>query len=71
MAALWQALPSASRGGYAKSAAELEPQVLAAIRGGDAVMVKGSAGSRMGPIVKALVRRHSTESASEPARARG
>ena len=71
MAALWQALPSPSRGGYAKSAAELEPQVLAAIRSGDALMVKASAGSRMGPIVKALVRRHSTESASEPARARG
>ena len=29
------------------------------MRGGDAVMVKASAGSRMGPIVKALVRRHS------------
>jgi hypothetical protein len=25
----------------------------------------------MGPIVKALVRRHSTQSATEPARARG
>jgi UDP-N-acetylmuramoyl-tripeptide--D-alanyl-D-alanine ligase len=71
MASLWQALPSGSRGGYANSAAELEPQVLAAIRSGDAVMVKASAGSRMGPIVKALVRRHSTQSASEPARARG
>jgi UDP-N-acetylmuramoyl-tripeptide--D-alanyl-D-alanine ligase len=71
MASLWQALPSASRGGYANSAAELEPQVLAAIRSGDALMVKASAGSRMGPIVKALVRLHSTHSASEPARARG
>jgi UDP-N-acetylmuramoyl-tripeptide--D-alanyl-D-alanine ligase len=71
MASLWQALPSGSRGGYANSAAELEPQVLAAIRSGDALMVKASAGSRMAPIVKALVRRHSTESASEPARARG
>jgi UDP-N-acetylmuramoyl-tripeptide--D-alanyl-D-alanine ligase len=70
MASLWQALPSTSRGGYAKSAAELEPQVLAAVRGGDAVMVKASAGSRMGAIVKALVRHHS-DSASEPARARG
>ncbi len=71
MASLWQALPSGSRGGYANNAAELEPQVLAAVRSGDALMVKASAGSRMGPIVKALVRRHSTESASEPARARG
>ncbi len=71
MASLWQALPSATRGGYANTAADLEPLVLSAVRGGDAVMVKGSAGSRMGPIVKALVRRHSTQSASEPARARG
>jgi UDP-N-acetylmuramoyl-tripeptide--D-alanyl-D-alanine ligase len=71
MAALWQALPSATRGGYANTAADLEPLVLSAVRGGDAVMVKASAGSRMGPIVKALVRRHSTQSASEPARARG
>jgi UDP-N-acetylmuramoyl-tripeptide--D-alanyl-D-alanine ligase len=71
MASLWQALPSSTRGGYANTAADLEPLVLAAVRGGDAVMVKASAGSRMGPIVKALVRRHSTESASEPARARG
>jgi UDP-N-acetylmuramoyl-tripeptide--D-alanyl-D-alanine ligase len=71
MASLWQALPSATRGGYANTAADLEPLVLSAVRGGDAVMVKASAGSRMGPIVKALVRRHSTQSASEPARARG
>jgi UDP-N-acetylmuramoyl-tripeptide--D-alanyl-D-alanine ligase len=71
MASLWQALPSPTRGGYANTAAELEPLVLSAVRGGDAVMVKASAGSRMGPIVKALVRRHSTQSASEPARARG
>jgi UDP-N-acetylmuramoyl-tripeptide--D-alanyl-D-alanine ligase len=71
MASLWEALPSTARGGYAKSAAELEPQVLAAIRAGDAVMVKASAGSRMGPIVKALVRCHSTRSATEPAQARG
>jgi UDP-N-acetylmuramoyl-tripeptide--D-alanyl-D-alanine ligase len=71
MASLWRALPSASRGGYANTAAELEPLVLSAVRGGDAVMVKASAGSRMGPIVKALVRRHSTQSAAEPAQARG
>ena len=58
MEALWQALPSERRGGYAKDAATLEPEVLAAVRGGDAVMIKGSLGSRMGPIVKALVRRY-------------
>ena len=58
MHALWEALPSERRGGYAETSAALEPQVLAAIRAGDAVMVKGSLGSRMGPIVKALERRY-------------
>ncbi|MDP2410102.1 MAG: UDP-N-acetylmuramoylalanyl-D-glutamyl-2,6-diaminopimelate--D-alanyl-D-alanine ligase [Pseudolabrys sp.] len=56
MKALWEALPSGRRGGYAGTAAELEPAVLDAIRAGDAVMVKGSLGSKMGPIVKALER---------------
>jgi UDP-N-acetylmuramoyl-tripeptide--D-alanyl-D-alanine ligase len=71
MAALWQALPAARRGGYAGTANELEPQVVAAVRAGDALMVKASAGSRMGPLVKALVRRHSVTTAPEPARAQG
>ncbi|HSV25828.1 MAG TPA: UDP-N-acetylmuramoylalanyl-D-glutamyl-2,6-diaminopimelate--D-alanyl-D-alanine ligase [Xanthobacteraceae bacterium] len=71
MAALWEALPSARRGGYAKTAAELEPLVLAVVRAGDALMVKASAGSHFGPIVKALVRRHSVTTAPEPAQARG
>ncbi len=56
MRALWEALPSGRRGGYAETAAALEPAVLDAIRAGDAVMVKGSLGSKMGPIVKALER---------------
>jgi UDP-N-acetylmuramoyl-tripeptide--D-alanyl-D-alanine ligase len=54
MKALWQALPAGRRGGYAEDSSALEPQVLTAIRAGDAVMVKGSLGSRMAPIVKAL-----------------
>jgi UDP-N-acetylmuramoyl-tripeptide--D-alanyl-D-alanine ligase len=63
MRALWQALPANCRGGYAEDSAALEAQVLPAIRAGDVVMVKGSLGSRMGPIVKALQRaypRHET-----------
>lgn len=54
MHALWQALPSERRGGYAIHATHLEPMVAAAIRGGDTLMVKGSNGSRMGPLVKDL-----------------
>jgi UDP-N-acetylmuramoyl-tripeptide--D-alanyl-D-alanine ligase len=71
MAALWQALPPARRGGYADTAAGLEPQVVAAVRAGDALMVKASAGSRFGPIVKSLERRYSLTMAPEPARAQG
>ena len=69
MHALWQALPASRRGGYAENSAALEAQVLPAIRAGDVVMVKGSLGSRMAPIVKALQRaypRHDT--ANTPAK---
>jgi UDP-N-acetylmuramoyl-tripeptide--D-alanyl-D-alanine ligase len=71
MAALWDVLPTSRRGGYAKTAAELEAQVVAAVRAGDVVMVKASAGSRMGPIVKALARHNSFATAPEPARVQG
>jgi UDP-N-acetylmuramoyl-tripeptide--D-alanyl-D-alanine ligase len=54
MQALWQALPPSRRGGYAENSAALEAQVLSATQPGDVVMVKGSLGSRMAPIVKAL-----------------
>ncbi|WP_341990492.1 UDP-N-acetylmuramoylalanyl-D-glutamyl-2,6-diaminopimelate--D-alanyl-D-alanine ligase [Azorhizobium sp. AG788] len=54
MHALWQELPSARRGGYAVHASHLEPMISAAIRAGDTLMVKGSNGSRMAPLVKAL-----------------
>ena len=65
MHALWEARPSARRGGYAETAAALEPAVLDAIHAGDAVMVKGSLGSKMGPIVKALERQFPKQAALE------
>src|SRR5262249_9624981 len=58
MRALWEALPSGCQGGYAESSAALESLVLAAVQPGDTVMVKGSLGSRMTPIVKALQGRY-------------
>jgi UDP-N-acetylmuramoyl-tripeptide--D-alanyl-D-alanine ligase len=67
MHALWQTLPAGRCGGYAEGSAALEAQVLPAIRAGDVVMVKGSLGSRMAPIVNALQRaypRHETLEAS-------
>lgn len=54
---LWDALSTGKRGGYAGDAAALESQVLSAIRAGDAIMVKGSLGSKMKPIVSALEKR--------------
>jgi UDP-N-acetylmuramoyl-tripeptide--D-alanyl-D-alanine ligase len=70
MHALWEALPSERRGGYAESAGALEADVIAAIRPGDALMVKGSLGSRMGPIVKALERQYSRRDAPAAAAVR-
>jgi UDP-N-acetylmuramoyl-tripeptide--D-alanyl-D-alanine ligase len=69
MQALWEALPSARRGGYAESAAQLEPAVLGAVRAGDAIMIKGSLGSKMGPIVQALERQFPRSAAVERASA--
>jgi UDP-N-acetylmuramoyl-tripeptide--D-alanyl-D-alanine ligase len=46
----------------------LEPQVIGAVVDGDAVMVKGSFGSKMGPIVKALTHHYSGRT---PASAQG
>src|SRR5450631_976145 len=67
MHALWEALPSSRRGGYAETAAGLQPAVLAALRDGDVVMVKGSLGSKMRPIVKALERQFGRLAALEQA----
>ena len=65
MRSLWQALPAGRRGGYAENSAALEVQVLSAVRAGDVVMVKGSLGSRMAPIVKALQRLSARQESSE------
>lgn len=51
---LFDALPKARQGGYAETAEELEPVVVDAVKAGDVVVVKGSLGSRMGGIVRAL-----------------
>jgi UDP-N-acetylmuramoyl-tripeptide--D-alanyl-D-alanine ligase len=71
MRALWEALPSRARGGYADEAAGLEPMVVGAIRSSDAVMVKGSLGSKMGPIVRALEKQFPKQVALEQAPAQG
>jgi UDP-N-acetylmuramoyl-tripeptide--D-alanyl-D-alanine ligase len=64
---LWDALSTTRRGGYADSSASLETQAVAAIRSGDAVMVKGSLGSKMKRIVTALEKRFPGKAAHEEA----
>lgn len=54
---LWDTLSAGKRGGYAESSASLEALAVGAIRAGDAIMVKGSLGSKMKTIVSALQRR--------------
>jgi UDP-N-acetylmuramoyl-tripeptide--D-alanyl-D-alanine ligase len=71
MHTLWEALPASRRGGYAESSSALEPQVVSAIRAGDVVMVKGSLGSRMAPIVKALERNYPRHERAEEVSAQG
>jgi UDP-N-acetylmuramoyl-tripeptide--D-alanyl-D-alanine ligase len=64
---LWDALSSGKRGGYAESSAALESLVTGAIRAGDAVMVKGSLGSKMKTIVSALEKRFPGRTAADDA----
>ncbi|MBN8892895.1 MAG: UDP-N-acetylmuramoyl-tripeptide--D-alanyl-D-alanine ligase, partial [Rhodospirillales bacterium] len=54
MRGLFEAVPAALRGAHAADSQALAPLVAAALRSGDAVLVKGSLGSRMKTIVQAI-----------------
>jgi UDP-N-acetylmuramoyl-tripeptide--D-alanyl-D-alanine ligase len=54
MAALREVLPERMQAAYAEEATELLPVLTAEIAAGDVVMVKGSNGMRMGPLVESL-----------------
>jgi UDP-N-acetylmuramoyl-tripeptide--D-alanyl-D-alanine ligase len=61
---LWDAVPSDRRGKYAASAEGLKPLLIEDLKAGDVVMVKGSLGSRMGPLVEAIKERFPAASGS-------
>lgn len=65
MRGLYDCLPSQQRGAYASQSSGLEPLVLDAIRAGDVITVKGSLGSRMGPIIKAIMGRFPVQPADD------
>ncbi len=54
MHSLWTALPPAQRGAYAETPQELAQILIARLRPGDVVMIKGSNGSKASLIVSAL-----------------
>jgi UDP-N-acetylmuramoyl-tripeptide--D-alanyl-D-alanine ligase len=64
---LWDALSTGKRGGYAEDSGSLKAQAVAAIRAGDAIMVKGSLGSKMKTIINALEKRFPGKAAHEEA----
>ena len=64
MAHLAAALPERIATQHGQDSAAILPMVLAAVRAGDAVMVKGSLGSKMIPITDALIALHRAGGAS-------
>jgi UDP-N-acetylmuramoyl-tripeptide--D-alanyl-D-alanine ligase len=57
MQRLYAALPAARRGDWAKTSQGILAPLLATVRAGDVVMIKGSLGSRMAPLVEALLQK--------------
>jgi UDP-N-acetylmuramoyl-tripeptide--D-alanyl-D-alanine ligase len=54
MKSLWRALPESCRGAYSETADALAPMLHEAVRAGDVVMVKASAGTQLKPVVEGL-----------------
>jgi UDP-N-acetylmuramoyl-tripeptide--D-alanyl-D-alanine ligase len=54
MAHLFEALPADRRGRHTATSADMVPALVGALRPGDVVLVKGSLGTRMAPVVEAI-----------------
>jgi UDP-N-acetylmuramoyl-tripeptide--D-alanyl-D-alanine ligase len=54
MANLVEAVPAALLGAHTQTSADILDRICDEIRPGDAIMIKGSKGTRMTPIVQAL-----------------
>ena len=54
MAALWEKIPTSRRGAYGAKSADIADALVGVLQDGDAVLVKGSFGSKMAVIVEAL-----------------
>src|SRR5262249_20193533 len=68
MRRLYEALPAARRGAWATTSQEIVAALLEALRPGDVVMVKGSLGSRMAPLVEALIAKGESQQARAASR---
>ena len=58
MKALWRVIPMDMRGAYAENSDGLRDPLTADLAPGDAVMIKGSLGSKMGPLVEMILQRY-------------
>jgi UDP-N-acetylmuramoyl-tripeptide--D-alanyl-D-alanine ligase len=63
--ALYEAAPTPMRAAWAPRSQDLHDNLATTLRGGDVVMIKGSNGSRMGPVVAALRQRFSAAPARQ------
>ena len=57
---LWENVAQSRHGAYAASSAELITTLVEDLRAGDSVVIKGSFGSKMGPVADALRQKFST-----------
>ena len=58
MNVLWRKLPASARGAYAPTSQELIAPLLESVQDNDIIMIKGSLGSRMAPVVEAVIKQY-------------